>query len=1208
NHDNPPAAMTMGTVQELVQDQQREALWRTEVLDLLKQLVQVQNEIAKGQVQVVQLLSVLGTQGSQQIQDLQNVARHQNPPGPLSVRLNSEFLSNQTKVVLTAGSSFRLSCHGNGSVRWSSNSLRLLYQENLQDLLEVKMSDPRYTGTYHCGYTNQSLEHLHIWVHLYIKDPDDPSSVFVTPRTIPDVKEGQNFLFRCLLTDPSITNLTLQSEDSMKHRGLGLPQGMNVTFDPQKGALIQNLQTSFTGRYVCSGWRGGRQFRSKPVDLLVAPRLRHPPSVSVSQDEVICLKGEKCEVTCLTSNPSHFYNLTWTHLNTKTLNVSVRHYYGNNRLYINSTLTVSVVSQIHSGTYTCTAVNEAGVATATTQLRVVDSPYLKIYLRLTQHANTNSTEVNGDLVTNISDSSLEVNVSNDGMDVNRASSSYIRGSSIVEVYEGQPVTLTFVTEAYPPIREQHWTTPTHVNHSNTVYQESYAVHGYRLEASLGLGRVHQEDRGQFSFHFSNSFFSGSQNIDLRIYRSPSAVVTLEGDTLACNSSGYPLPIILWYTCPGVQNTCGNVSTHQVSQANVTSQEEGEEEVRKHLSLPLSPGDDVTVECVAYNHMGVSRHVFHSRGPQTLLTWPLIGALSAAAVLLWLLLVVFYKWRQKPKYEIRWKIIESTDGNNYTFVDLTQLPYNHKWEFPRDQLRLEPYTVEGGAAAVPGGDAASQDPLYGSPVEAAESILESMLSLRSLRRKKSRCLADFVIKPLGHLVVAGDQANDDGRVVSKFDDGVGELWVATQSCVNREYSRGLSTQPWGAPVFRVRVEDVVLPIRTAWGAVLGSGAFGKVVEATAYGLGTNNNITRVAVKMLKPSAHLEERDALMSELKILSHLGYHDNIVNLLGACTRGGPMLMITEYCSYGDLLNFLRAHSQDFMASILSVDEVEGEAFYKNMAAQHARLRSDSGISCCSEYQEMQPVLSPGQTHPGAQTDSLSVSDLMRFSYQVAQGLDFLSTRNCIHRDVAARNVLLTDRRVAKICDFGLARDIRNDDSYIVQGNARLPVKWMAPESIFQCVYTVQSDVWSYGVLLWEIFSLGKSPYPNVAVDTNFYKMIQDGRHMDQPDFAPAEMYELMTLCWSLEPTDRPTFKMIGQLINRLLPSTRDTSPHHSNQLTYRNISECREEEEKEEEEVSGGEALKRGEEERSQREHHDDDDDDEEGVPMMKNIYQLS
>ncbi|XP_040005679.1 macrophage colony-stimulating factor 1 receptor 2 isoform X2 [Xiphias gladius] len=1008
-------------------------------------------------------------------------------PGPPSISLKSVFLPNQTEVVLTAGSAFSLRCHGNGSIRLSSTAFSLLYKDKLPDPLEVKSSEPRHTGTYRCGYTTQSLEHLDTWIHLYIKDPANTSSVFVTPRSAPDVKEGQDFLFKCLLTDPSVKNLTLQSEGSAGGRGRGLPQGMNVTFDPRRGALIHDLKRSFNGRYVCSGWKDGKQFRSSTVDLLVVPRLRNPPSLSVSQDEFVRLEGEKFEVTCLSSNPSHFYNLTWTHPNIQTLNVTVSRHYGNHQLYINNTLTISAVSLKHRGPYTCTAFNEAGVAKATTQLRVLDHPYMRIYLQLMQHANTNTRtiEVKGNLFANISSMPLEVprepdtnissgsldvngemiaNVSHERTHVNSAISANISGSSRVEVVEGQDVMLTFVMEAYPPIRHRDWMTPAHINNNNnTVYQESYTAEGY----------------------------SGSQNVDLRIYRSPSAVVSLQNNTLICSSPGYPLPTILWYICPGVQDTCGDGSPYQ-SPADVTSQEEEDEEekeeVRKHL--PLSAGDDVTVECVAYNDMGQSRTIFNSRQVKSLgsitespmfFTPALIGALSATAILLLLLLVVFYHWRQKPKYEIRWKIIENTDGNNYTFVDPTQLPYNHKWEFPRDKLRLGP--------------------------------------------------------------------------------------------------------------------------------VLGSGAFGKVVEATAYGLGTENIVTRVAVKMLKPSAHSEEREALMSELKILSHLGYHDNIVNLLGACTQGGPMLMITEYCSHGDLLNFLRAHAQDFMTSILIVDEVEEEALYKNMATQHARLRSDSGISCCSEYQEMLPVLNPGRTHQGVQTDNLSVSDLMRFSYQVAQGLDFLSTRNCIHRDVAARNVLLTDRRVAKICDFGLARDICNDDSYIVQGNARLPVKWMAPESIFQCVYTIQSDVWSYGVLLWEIFSLGKSPYPNVAVDTNFYKMIKDGRHMAQPDFAPAEMYELMTLCWCLEPTDRPTFKTIGQLINRLLPSTNNMSPRHSHQPTYRNIDECREEEEEEEEEedVGGGATLKRPEEEEhGQREHSGVEEEEKE--PMMKNIYQLS
>lgn len=89
------------------------------------------------------------------------------------------------------------------------------------------------------------------------------------------------------------------------------------------------------------------------------------------------------------------------------------------------------------------------------------------------------------------------------------------------------------------------------------------------------------------------------------------------------------------------------------------------------------------------------------------------------------------------------------------------------------------------------------------------------------------------------------------------------------------------------------------------------------------------------------------------------------------------------------------------------------------------------------------------------------------------------------------------------KICDFGLARDVVNDSNYIVRGNVRLPVKWMAPESLFEGMYTMKSDVWSYGILLWEIFSLGVNPYPGIQVDANFYKLIKSGFKMDRPYYA---------------------------------------------------------------------------------------------------------
>uniref|UniRef100_A0A8D2LVA8 Protein kinase domain-containing protein n=1 Tax=Varanus komodoensis TaxID=61221 RepID=A0A8D2LVA8_VARKO len=145
----------------------------------------------------------------------------------------------------------------------------------------------------------------------------------------------------------------------------------------------------------------------------------------------------------------------------------------------------------------------------------------------------------------------------------------------------------------------------------------------------------------------------------------------------------------------------------------------------------------------------------------------------------------------------------------------------------------------------------------------------------------------------------------------------------------------------------------------------------------------------------------------------------------------------------------------------------------------------------------------------------------------------------SCIHRDLAARNILLTHGRITKICDFGLARDIRNDSNYVVKGNARLPVKWMAPESIFECVYTFESDVWSYGILLWELFSLGSSPYPGMPVDSKFYKRIKEGYRMFSPEFAPAEIYEIMRSCWDADPVKRPTFKQIVQLIEQQISDT---------------------------------------------------------------------
>uniref|UniRef100_A0A665U0Q9 receptor protein-tyrosine kinase n=1 Tax=Echeneis naucrates TaxID=173247 RepID=A0A665U0Q9_ECHNA len=593
----------------------------------------------------------------------------------------------------------------------------------------------------------------------------------------------------------------------------------------------------------------------------------------------------------------------------------------------------------------------------------------------------------------------------------------------VEVNEGEDLELSVLIEAYPHITEHRWYTPTSPNTSTQDHKFIRYNNRYNTNSSLARAIPFQ------SFPLNKVQHEPFPHTSSLAER-PVAVVRWENiTTLTCTSFGYPAPRIIWYQCFGIRSTCNESTTGQqmaipLQALTVEVQRKEYGAVGVESVLTVGPSSQrMTLECVAFNLVGVSSDTFAMEvsgvylPSYQLFTSILAGAAGILTILLVLLIFLFYKYKQKPRYEIRWKIIEARDGNNYTFIDPTQLPYNEKWEFPRDKLKL--------------------------------------------------------------------------------------------------------------------------------GKILGAGAFGKVVEATAYGLGKEDNVMRVAVKMLKASAHSDEKEALMSELKILSHLGHHKNIVNLLGACTYGGPVLVITEYCSLGDLLNFLRQEAETFVNFVMNMSNImESSNDYKNISNHKQFIRSDSGISSAasSSYMEMRPKQLPSvdssQDLVCEDTGDwpLDIDDLLRFSFQVAQGLDFLATKNCIHRDVAARNVLLTNRREAKICDFGLARDIMNDSNYMVKGNARLPVKWMAPESIFDCVYTVQSDVWSYGILLWEIFSLGKSPYPSMAVDSRFYKMVKRGYQMSQPDFAPPEIYMIMKMCWNLQPTERPTFSKISQMIERLL------------------------------------------------------------------------
>ncbi|XP_061581509.1 vascular endothelial growth factor receptor kdr-like isoform X2 [Cololabis saira] len=342
-------------------------------------------------------------------------------------------------------------------------------------------------------------------------------------------------------------------------------------------------------------------------------------------------------------------------------------------------------------------------------------------------------------------------------------------------------------------------------------------------------------------------------------------------------------------------------------------------------------------------------------------------------------------------------------------------------------------------------------------------------------------------------------------------------------------------------------------RLRLGKTLGHGAFGKVVEASAFGIDKLSTCKTVAVKMLKGGATSNERKALMSELKILIHIGHHLNVVNLLGACTKpGGPLMMIVEFCKYGNLSNYLRSKRDDFLVYKSQDGKVVSAGSGCELSElMKRRLESvaSTGSSASSGFIEDKSYCDSEEEEEDSEDlykKVLTLEDLICYSFQVAKGMEFLASRKCIHRDLAARNILLSQNNVVKICDFGLARDIYKDPDYVRKGDARLPLKWMAPEAIFDKVYTTQSDVWSFGVLMWEIFSLGASPYPGVQIDEEFCCRLKEGTRMRAPDYAPSEIYHTMLDCWQGGPEDRPTFTELVETLGDLLQASVQQEGKH--------------------------------------------------------------
>ncbi|XDA73792.1 hypothetical protein R6Z07M_004008 [Ovis aries] len=262
--------------------------------------------------------------------------------------------------------------------------------------------------------------------------------------------------------------------------------------------------------------------------------------------------------------------------------------------------------------------------------------------------------------------------------------------------------------------------------------------------------------------------------------------------------------------------------------------------------------------------------------------------------------------------------------------------------------------------------------------------------------------------------------------------------------------------------------------------LGHGAFGEVYEGQVSGMPNDPSPLQVAVKTLpEVCSEQDELDFLMEAL-IISKFN-HQNIVRCIGVSLQALPRFILLELMAGGDLKSFLR------------------------------------------------------ETRPRPnQPSSLVMLDLLHVARDIACGCQYLEENHFIHRDIAARNCLLTcpgPGRVAKIGDFGMARDIYRASYYRKGGCAMLPVKWMPPEAFMEGIFTSKTDTWSFGVLLWEIFSLGYMPYPSKS-NQEVLEFVTSGGRMDPPKNCPGPVYRIMTQCWQHQPEDRPNFAIILERI----------------------------------------------------------------------------
>ena len=278
--------------------------------------------------------------------------------------------------------------------------------------------------------------------------------------------------------------------------------------------------------------------------------------------------------------------------------------------------------------------------------------------------------------------------------------------------------------------------------------------------------------------------------------------------------------------------------------------------------------------------------------------------------------------------------------------------------------------------------------------------------------------------------------------------------------------------------------------------LGNGNFGDVVLAQTIGLTPgqlrlegNAPHTLVAVKKLKENASERNRELFDKEVRFMSRLD-HPNVIRLLGVCTDDAAPFIMMEYMTNGDLNQYLQG---------FSIHSTEHEV-----------------------YSNVKPIETP---------------TLIRMCTQIASAMQYLASQNFIHRDLATRNCLVGPKDTIKVSDFGMSRSLYESQYYVINGHAILPIRWMATEC-FYGKFSAKTDVWAFGVTMWEVFMLGKEqPYTQLQDREVVEDAIKgpDRMLLEQPSICPKDVYEIMKKCWIYDASQRSTFDELYTLLSKM-------------------------------------------------------------------------